>query len=75
MTGGIVGAMIGVAIAKGMAFAGARALGSELIQAQIGLGLLVGAVLFSFVVGTIAGVAPAIRASKMQPVEALRFSK
>jgi putative ABC transport system permease protein len=35
--------------------------------------LIVGALLFSFAVGAISGTMPARRASKLRPVEALRY--
>ncbi|MFC1800626.1 ABC transporter permease [Nanoarchaeota archaeon] len=75
ITGGIIGITIGVSLALGLAFLGSRALGSELIQAQINTSLIIGALLFSFIVGSIAGITPALRASKLHPVDALRFAK
>jgi putative ABC transport system permease protein len=72
MVGGIIGIIIGITIAYGMAFAGRLALGSELIQAQVSFGLIIGSLLFSFVIGTFFGVLPAIQASRLQPVESLR---
>ncbi|MFC1752661.1 ABC transporter permease [Thermoproteota archaeon] len=75
MVGGLIGVTVGVLLAKGMAAAGAAQLGSDLIQAQISLWLVVGALLFSFIIGCIAGITPAIRASKLHPVDALRYAK
>jgi putative ABC transport system permease protein len=75
MVGGIVGILIGLAFAYGLAAIGRAALGADLIQADVSLGLIFGALLFSFFVGTAAGVFPAYQASKLQPVDALRSAK
>ncbi len=72
MVGGLVGIIFGVIMAYGMAFVGKLALGSDLIQAKVSIFWIIGALLFSFVLGTIFGVLPAYQASKLQPVEALR---
>lgn len=73
--GGLIGATLGFLLAKGVAFIGRLALGSELISADIGFGLFFGAVLFSFVIGSFFGTLPAFQASKLNPVDALRYSK
>ena len=75
IVGGIVGIIAGFVLSHGLAFMGRVALGSELIQSEIGIALVLGALLFSFVVGLIAGTIPAIQASRKHPVEALRFIK
>ncbi len=73
--GGLIGIALGLIFAYGLAALGRAALGVGLIQAKVSLGLIIGALLFSFVIGTIAGVLPALQASKLQPVEALRSVK
>ena len=70
--GGLIGILLGLGIANGMSFIGRQALGSELIQASISAELLIGSMLFSFILGTFFGVMPAIQAAKMHPVDALR---
>ena len=75
LIGGIIGILIGLALAYGFAAAGRVALGVDLIQAHISPFLLIGALLFSFIVGTSAGVLPALQAAKLQPVDALRSGK
>ena len=70
--GGIVGALIGAGIALLVAFIGSLALGSDLISAHISPYLIIGAVLFAFIVGSFFGSLPAIQASKLNPVDALR---
>jgi len=75
LVGGIIGIVLGLTLAYGMAFIGSLALGSGLIQANVSLGLILGSLAFSFILGTSFGVLPAIRASKLNPVDALRGNK
>lgn len=75
VVGGIVGIVVGLIFAYGLAFIGRFALGSDLIQAHANLFLIFGSLMFSFFVGTIFGVLPALQASKLQPVESLRGAK
>ncbi len=73
--GGIIGTVVGISLAIGLAFAGRMALGSELIRAEISAWLVLGSILGSFLLGSIFGVIPAINASKLNPVDALRYNK
>jgi len=73
--GGIVGAGIGFTLSYGMAAIGRAQLESELISAQISPWLLLGAIFGSFAIGSLFGILPAIRATKLSPVEALRYGK
>ena len=72
LVGGILGVIFGASLAYGLAFLGSVFLGSDLIRAEISLFLIVGSLVFSFVLGTFFGVLPAYRASRLAPVEALR---
>jgi putative ABC transport system permease protein len=72
LVGGIIGVAIGVTLAYGLAYIGTLFLGSDLIRAEVSLFLIIGSLVFSFVLGTFFGVLPAYRASKLAPVEALR---
>ena len=71
--GGVIGAIFGISIATGLAFIGRTALGSDLIRADISPWLVLGSILGSFLLGSIFGVVPAINASKLNPVDALRY--
>ena len=73
--GGIIGVIMGVGAATGMAFIGKIALGSDLISANFSPALIIGALLFSFILGSFFGTLPAVQASKLNPVDALRYSK
>ncbi len=75
MLGGLIGVGIGVSLAKGLAFAGAAYLASDLVRANIAWYLVPGALLFSFLVGLASGALPAYQASKLKPVDALRAIK
>jgi len=70
--GGVVGAFFGFLAANGLAFVGKLALGSDLIGAHISYQLIIGSILFAFVMGSFFGTLPAIQASKLSPVDALR---
>ena len=72
LVGGIIGVALGLSLAYGLAYVGRIALGARLIQATISPILVFGSLIFSFGLGTLFGVLPAIQASRMQPVEALR---
>ncbi|MBN2052625.1 ABC transporter permease [Candidatus Woesearchaeota archaeon] len=75
LVGGIIGIILGLTLAYGLAFIGSFALGSDLIQANVSMELILGALAFSFTLGTVFGLLPAIRASKLHPVDALRRVK
>lgn len=74
LAGGVLGVILGLAIS----FAASR-----IISQQVGLtvtpgtssGLILGSLLFAFLVGMMAGFFPARKAAKMKPVEALRYDK
>ena len=70
--GGVIGILLGMGFAYGISFLGRLFLGSSLIQASINPLLIAGALVFSFVLGTLFGVLPAYQASKLNPVDSLR---
>ncbi|MAG20459.1 ABC transporter permease [archaeon] len=72
LVGGIIGVFIGIGLSKTVEIIAAQALGSPLIQASFPISLLIGALAFSFITGSLSGVFPAIQASKLKPVDALR---
>jgi putative ABC transport system permease protein len=72
LIGGLIGLLLGFLLSKSVEIIGTVVLGSSILKADFSLFLMVGALLFSFVVGTVSGVAPAYQASKLNPVEALR---
>ena len=72
LVGGLVGAAIGLSMALGVAGAANSALGETIFKVSPSIPLLIGAILFSLVIGILSGLVPAYQASKLNPVEALR---
>ncbi|PIN79970.1 ABC transporter permease [Candidatus Woesearchaeota archaeon CG10_big_fil_rev_8_21_14_0_10_32_9] len=72
LAGGIIGIIIGVGIGKLVELIGRLALGTSLLSAAFSTDLIIGALLFSFIVGAAAGTLPAMGAAKLNPVDALR---
>jgi len=72
LVGGIVGALIGLGSAVGVSNLANSALGNEIFIVNVDYALLGGAIGFSFLVGIISGVLPALQASKLNVVDALR---
>jgi len=64
--GGMLGVLVGVAIAKSIS-------AFTPMPTRVQPGLIVAGLLISVVTGVLAGVVPAWRASKLPPVEALRY--
>ena len=73
LVGGGVGVIVGALMSLIVSKVAGVALGIDYFQADITWWLIVGALTFSFVVGVLSGVLPAKQASKMQPVDALRY--
>ncbi len=72
LAGGIIGVAIGAGLSKLVIWAAVKYGGLVFLEAYFPLWLILGSLAFSFVVGTISGIVPARRASRMDPVEALR---
>ena len=72
LVGGGIGIILGIGFSKLVEF-GAAAAGYALIQVSFPLPLIIGTLMFSFVVGGLSGILPARQASKLQPVDALRY--
>ncbi len=71
--GGVGGAILGGGLAMIVEIASTSALGMELLKAHLGFELILGAILFSFVVGMVSGALPAKQAASLKPVDALRW--
>lgn len=72
LVGGGVGIVLGIGLSKLVEFLAAIA-GYGMIQVSFPWYLIVGTLMFSFLVGSISGVLPARKASKLKPVDALRY--
>ena len=71
--GGIIGVIIGIVLAKLVEFVFILTLGPAFLSVEVDFLLVIGTLLFSFIVGCISGISPAYRASKLNPVDALRY--
>jgi len=72
LAGGVVGAIIGIAFAFAASFIANAALGQSILLVTISFPLVIAAVSFSFIIGLVSGILPAIQASELKPVQALR---
>ncbi len=70
--GGIFGIIIGTAFAFGAGLI-AQEMGFPLLSIGIDYAMALAALIFSFVIGAIAGLVPALQAAKLKPVDALRY--
>lgn len=71
--GGLVGVLIGLLFAKMVEFALVAAIGPAFLSLEISPILIIGTLLFSFIVGCVSGIAPARKASRLNPVDSLRY--
>jgi len=72
LIGGLVGCMFGIGLAKLVEIFAAQS-GYEILNASVSIELVAGSLMFSFIVGVLSGLLPAIKAARMRPVEALRY--
>ena len=71
--GGIIGAAIGIGFAKSVEYLFTVFVGPAFLNIEIDWMLVLATLTFSFVVGCISGIAPARKASKLNPVDSLRY--
>ena len=72
IVGGAIGIAIGIGLSKLVEYFALQA-GLGIIKAYFPVYLIIGALVFSFVVGTLSGILPARKASKLKPVDVLRY--
>jgi putative ABC transport system permease protein len=73
LVGGIIGVILGFGASKVIENIATNALGTNLLQAATPVYLILGCLIFGFLIGAISGAFPAIRASKTNVVDALRY--
>jgi putative ABC transport system permease protein len=72
LVGGLLGIAGGLGLAKLVEFY-ALQMGVTLLKVSFEPWLIIGALAFSFIIGVISGLVPALKAAKMSPVDALRY--
>ncbi len=72
LIGGIIGVILGYLIAKAGGLISAS-FGLSMLRPAFPLWITIGCLLFSFLVGAGSGFLPSLRASKLKPVDALRY--
>ncbi len=73
LVGGAIGVLIGVGLGKSAEYLATMALGTPLLQASFPIYLIIGALVFSFLIGSASGILPAMQAAKLKPATALRY--
>ena len=73
LLGGSIGIVLGIAVSKGIEYYAVTRLGTNLLRAVIPVYLVIGCLAFSILAGAISGFWPAYQATKVRPVEALRY--
>jgi len=73
LIGGVLGLAVGAGIAKMIEIIANQALGGNLLQASFNPIIVFGSLGFAFLVGILSGVLPSYQASKLKPVDALRY--
>lgn len=73
LVGGAIGIFIGFVLSKLVEIGISQAYGFDYLKAHFPWYLILGALAFSFIVGSASGVMPARQAARMKPVDALRY--
>lgn len=73
LVGGVLGVFLGIVVAKSLEYIAVNQLGTTLLRATIPFWLVIGSLAFAFLVGSLSGLWPAWKATKIKPVEALRY--
>jgi len=71
--GGLLGIGVGIIIAKSIEYVTAVYLGSNIIRASMNPLIIIGCLGFAFFIGLLSGVLPSYQASKLKPVDTLRY--
>lgn len=73
LVGGAIGTVLGVGMDILAVVIAKRFIEANVLEFGISAGLIIGALVFSFIVGALSGLLPARGAAKLKPVEALRY--
>ncbi len=73
LVGGVIGISLGIIISKTVEFIATTQLNTTLLKAAVPTYLIIGCLIFAFLIGTLSGTLPAMQAAKLKPAEALRY--
>lgn len=73
LVGGVIGVILGLIISKTIEFIAVTQLNTTLLKAAVPAYLVLGCLAFAFLIGALSGTLPALGASKLKPVDALRY--
>jgi len=73
LVGAIIGIAFGIGVVKTIEWIAVNQLATSLLRAAIPIPLILGLLAFGFLIGAISGIWPAWKATKVKPVEALRY--
>ncbi len=73
LIGGVIGVLCGYLISKTIEFIAVNSLHTTLLKAAVPGYLLLGCLIFAFLIGALSGTIPAMTASRLKPVDALRY--
>lgn len=73
LLGGSLGLVVGIIVAKTIEYIAAVYIGSNLLRASLNPILIIGSLTFAFLIGVVSGLAPSYQASKLKPVDTLRY--
>jgi len=73
IVGGILGIILAIGIGKGIEYVAINIIGTNLLKVVTPIPLIIGTLMFSFLTGVLSGLLPAWKATKIKPVEALRY--
>ncbi len=73
LIGGLIGVGLGILIAKVIQFIATIYIGSDMLRASMNPILIIGCLIFACFMGIISGFLPSYQASKLKPVDALRY--
>jgi putative ABC transport system permease protein len=73
IVGGAIGVILGIGIVNFIVYIAVNIIETNLLQVATPSYLIIGSIAFSFLAGAISGIWPAWQATKIRPVEALRY--
>jgi len=73
LVGGIIGVIFGFLLGKGVEYVAVNQFNTTLLQVATPFYLFAGCLVFAFLIGVFSGIFPAMQASRLKPVDALRY--